>query len=283
MAKPVLSDPRFFSEEAAFEYVERQLWPEGPTCPHCGATSEKIGRVDRRSKPSRKNPQGVPVVGLRKCYACRDTFTVRKGTIFEDSHLPLRLWLQAIHLLCASKKGLSTRQLQRMLGCGMKTAWHLGHRIREIMKPADASGPLGGEGKTIEADVTYVGRKPMKKAARGGGSNMNPVLALVEREGGVRSVHMPDVTAHNLGAALEGNVSGKSHLMTDEAAAFAQLGWNFRSHHTVIHSKDEYARREGTRVITTNGVEGFFSILKRGVYGVSARQRSTFAPLFVRI
>jgi transposase-like protein len=267
MAKPVLSDPRFFSEEAAFEYVEAHLWPEGPVCPHCGSTSEKIGRVDRRSKPSKKNPEGVPVIGLRKCYACRDTFTVRKGSIFEDSHLPLRMWLQAIHLLCASKKGLSTRQLQRMLNCGMKTAWHLGHRIREIMKPSD-SGPLGGEGRTIEADVTYVGRKPMKKAHRGGGSNMNPVFSLVEREGGVRSIHMPNVRVENLGAALENHASGKSDLMTDEAAAFTQLGWNFKSHQSVNHSKDEYVRREGSRVITTNGVEGFFSILKRGLYGV---------------
>jgi hypothetical protein len=270
MAKPVLSDPRFFSEEAAFEYVESQIWPEGPTCPHCGATAEKIGRLAGvRSKPSRKNPEGVVQIGLRKCYACRGpAFTVRKGTIFEDSHLPLRMWLQAIHLLCASKKGMSTRQLQRMLNCGMKTAWHLGHRIREIMKPADNSSQLGGVGKVIEADVTYVGRKPMKKARRGGGSNMNPVLALVERGGGVRSVHMPDVRAHNLGAALGNLASPKSDFMTDEAVSFVEIGWNFASHQSVNHSKDEYVRREGDRTITTNTVEGFFSIMKRGVYGV---------------
>jgi len=264
MAKPVLSDPRFFSEEAAFEYVEAHIWPEGPTCPHCGALSEKIGRVDRRSKPSRKNPQGVPVVGLRKCYACRDTFTVRKGTIFEDSHLPLRMWLQAIHLLCASKKGLSTRQLQRMLNCGMKTAWHLGHRIREIMK--SDSGPLGGEGKTIEGDITFIGRKPFTKVKHAGAGHMNPVFSLVERDGGVRSAHVPDVRVHNLGAVLENHASPKSHFMTDEAAAFGQLGWNFKSHHTVTHTKDEYVRPEGDWVVTTNTVEGFFSILKRGIY-----------------
>ena len=121
MAKPVLSDPRFFSEEAAFDYVEAQLWPEGPVCPHCGAFGDKIGRLANvRSKPSKKNPEGVVQIGLRKCYACRGpAFTVRKGSIFEDSHLPLRMWLQAIHLLCASKKGIATRQLQRMLGCGV--------------------------------------------------------------------------------------------------------------------------------------------------------------------
>jgi transposase-like protein len=259
MAHPVLTIAHFHNEEAAFAYVEAHLWPEGPVCPHCGNVDQaRIGRLTGKSSRP----------GLRKCYACRKTFTVRIGSIFEDSHFPLHLWLQAIQLICGSKKGISTRQIQRTFNCSMKTAWFLTHRIREIMKPADASGPLGGEGKTIEADVTYVGRKPMKKAKRGGAGHMNPVLALVERDGGVRSVHMPDVTAHNLGAALENNASGKSQLMTDEAAAFAQLGWNFCSHHTVTHSKDEYVRREADRVVTTNTVEGFFSILKRGVYGV---------------
>ncbi len=259
MAHPVLAAPHFHNEEAAFAYVEAHLWPEGPVCPHCGnCDGERIGRLTGKSSRP----------GLRKCYACRKTFTVRIGSIFEDSHFPLHLWLQAIQLICGRKKGISTRQIQRTFNCSMNTAWFLTHRIREIMKPADASDPLGGEGKTIEADVTYVGRKPMTKAKRGGGSNMNPVFSLIERDGGARSVHMPNVRVENLGAALENHASGKSDLMTDEANAFVQLGWNFRSHHTVTHSKDEYVRREGTRVVTTNGVEGFFSILKRGVYGV---------------
>lgn len=260
MANPVLSAPHFHNEEAAFAYVEAHLWPEGPVCPHCGNVDQKaIGRLTGKSSRP----------GLRKCYACRKTFTVRIGSIFEDSHFPLHLWLQAIQLITASKKGISTRQIQRAFNCSMKTAWFLTHRIREIMKPeGDTPSPLGGEGKTIEADVTYVGRKPMTKARRGGGSNMNPVFSLVEREGGVRSVHMPNVRVENLGAVLESHASGKSDLMTDEAGAFTQLGWNFRSHQSVNHSKDEYVRREGARVITTNGVEGFFSILKRGIYGV---------------
>jgi transposase-like protein len=139
MANSVLSDPRFHNEEAAFEYVEAELWTNGPVCPHCGATGDKIGRL--KGKTTR--------LALRKCYTCRKPFTVRMRTIFEDSHLPLHLWLQAIHLLCASKKGMSTRQLQRMLGCGLKTAWHLGHRIRFAMEPASV-GPLGGAGKTVE-------------------------------------------------------------------------------------------------------------------------------------
>src|SRR6516225_9992893 len=143
MANSVLDDPRFHNEDGAFAYVEAQLWTNGPTCPHCGnPDSTKIGRLSGKTTRA----------GLRKCYACRKPFTVRMGTIFEDSHLPLRLWLQAFHLLCASKKGISTRQLQRMLGCGMKTAWHLGHRIRFAMSPSPDAGPLGGSGKTVEAD-----------------------------------------------------------------------------------------------------------------------------------
>jgi ISXO2-like transposase domain/Transposase zinc-ribbon domain len=265
MANAVLSDPRFFNEEAAFAYVEGQLWPEGPTCPHCGALSEKIGRLAGvRSKPSKKNPEGVVQIGLRKCYACRGpAFTVRKGTIFEDSHLPLRFWLQAIHLLCASKKGISTRQLQRMLGCGMKTAWHLSHRIREIMKPADPTEPVGGEGKTIEADWTYVGRKPGMKVTQGG-KHMIPVFLLVERDGTAKSFHMPNIKADNLRDVIGEHASRKSHFMTDEAAAFTGIGWNFASHGAVTHSDNEYVRGH----IHTNTVEGFFSILKRGVYGV---------------
>jgi transposase-like protein len=259
MARPILTAPHFHNEEAAFAYVEGHLWPEGPVCPHCGnCAGERIGRLTGKSSRP----------GLRKCYACRKTFTVRIGSIFEDSHFPLHLWLQAIQLLVGSKKGVSTRQIQRTFNCSMKTAWFLTHRIREIMKPASDSGPLGGEGKTIEADVTYVGRKPFTKVKKGGGGHMNPVLALVERDGSVRSTHMPDVRAHNLHAVIDNHASPRSHFMTDEAHAFVDIGWNFASHGTVTHSKDEYVRREGERIVTTNAVEGFFSILKRGVYGV---------------
>ncbi len=259
MAHPILTAPHFHNEEAAFAYVEAHLWPEGPICPHCGnCDGKRIGRLTgKTSRP-----------GLRKCYACRKTFTVRIGSIFEDSHFPLHLWLQAIQLIAGSKKGISTRQVQRTFNCSMKTAWFLTHRIREIMKPAANSGPLGGEGKTIEADVTYVGRKPMTKIKRGGAGHMNPVFSLVERSGSVRSTHMPDVRANNLHAVLDVHASPKSHFMTDEAPAFMEIGHNFASHGTVVHSKDEYVRREGKRIVTTNGVEGFFSILKRGIYGV---------------
>jgi transposase-like protein len=256
MAKPVLTAPYFHNEEAAFAYVEAHLWPEGPICPHCGNVDHKrIGRLTgKTSRP-----------GLRKCYACRKTFTVRIGSIFEDSHFPLHLWLQAIQLIAGSKKGISTRQIQRTFNCSMKTAWFLTHRIREIMKPSNGGvgSPMGGDGQTLEADVTYVGRKPGMKVRRGTG-HVNPVLALVERDGTARSFYMPNVKAETLRAVLGSHASAKSHFMTDEDVSFTAIGWNFASHGTVKHSADEYVRGH----IHTNTVEGFFSILKRGIYGV---------------
>jgi transposase-like protein len=258
MANPVLAAPHFHNEEAAFAYVEAHLWPEGPVCPHCGNCDDKrIGRLSgKTSRP-----------GLRKCYACRKTFTVRIGSIFEDSHFPLHLWLQAIQLITASKKGISTRQVQRTFNCSMKTAWFLMHRIREIMNPAAGVPPMGGEGETLEADLTFVGRKPGTKVRRGA-SHMNAVFSLVERDGKAKSVHMPNVRGENLHAVLDAHASPKSHFMTDEEHALKAVGWNFASHHTVTHSKDEYVRYEDGFVVTTNTVEGFFSILKRGIYGI---------------
>jgi transposase-like protein len=259
MANPVLATPHFHNEEAAFAYVEAHLWPEGPVCPHCGNCDDKrIGRLSGKSSRP----------GLRKCYACRKTFTVRIGSIFEDSHFPLHLWLQAIQLITASKKGISTRQVQRTFNCSMKTAWFLMHRIREIMKgPASGAAPLGGEEKTLEADLTFVGRKPGTKVRRGA-SHMNAVFSLVERDGKAKSVHLPNVRGENLHAVLDQHASPKSHFMTDEEHALTAVGWNFTSHHTVTHSKDEYVRYEDGFVVTTNTVEGFFSILKRGIYGI---------------
>ena len=258
MAKPVLTAPHFHNEEAAFTFVEAHLWPSGPQCPHCGNVDDKrIGRLTGKSSRP----------GLRKCYVCRKTFTVRIGSIFEDSHFPLHLWLQAIQLIVASKKGISTRQIQRAFNCSMKTAWFLTHRVREIMKGPSGAAPLGGEGKTIEADLAFVGRKPGTKVRRGA-SHMNPVFSLVERKGAVRSFHMPNVRGENLHAVLDAHASPKSHFMTDEEHALTAVGWNFASHDTVTHSKDEYVRYDGDKVITTNTIEGFFSILKRGIYGV---------------
>jgi transposase-like protein len=255
MADSILSAPHFQSEAAAFDYVEARLWPNGPVCHHCGATSEHVGQL--RGKSTR--------LGLYKCYACRKPFTVRMGTIFESSHLPLHLWLQIIHLMCASKKGISTRQIQRMLRCSMKTAWFLGHRIREAMndKPGVWYSPLGGASKTVEADETYIGPKAKNRAY------LEPkphqaVMALVERGGAVRSFHIPNVTAKTLHPIIAKHAHSASHFRTDEWAAYMTIGWNFASHETVVHSAKEYVRGDAH----TNTVEGYFSILKRGIYGV---------------
>jgi len=256
VAQSVLSAPHFHNEEAAFAYVEALLWPKGPTCPHCGnCDGDRIGRL--QGKSSR--------IGLRKCYACRGTFTVRMGTIFEDSHLALHLWLQVIHLMCASKKGISTRQIQRMLQCSMKTAWFLTHRIREAMKDGQL-GPLGGEGETVEVDETYIGGKEKNRhrsqRLAGGVYGKETVLSLVERGGRVRSLHVGYVTADKLRPVLLDQIDSASLLCTDEARHYRGMGAHFR-HETVNHSADEYVRGP----FTTNSVEGFFSILKRGIVG----------------
>lgn len=253
MARPVLAAQHFKDEAAAFAFVESALWPDGPFCPHCGNTD--VFRIN--GKKTR--------LGLHKCRDkdCGQQFTVRVGTVFESSHLPLHLWLQVIHLFACSKKGIATRQIQRMLNCSMKTAWFVGHRVREMMKP-QGIGMLGGEDKFVEADITYVGRKPGTKKAKGGAGHMNPVLALVERGGRVRAFHMPNVNAANLHRVIGGHVSPASHFRTDEAPAFVSIGWNFASHETVHHSKDEFVRGDAH----SNTVEGFFSVLKRGINGV---------------
>jgi transposase-like protein len=254
MAKSVLSAERFHNEVAAFEYVEAQLWPNGPVCPHCeNADASKIGRL--QGKTTRP--------GLYKCYVkeCRKPFTVRIGTIFEDSHLPLRLWLQAIHLLCSSKKGISTRQLQRILSCGMKTAWHLGHRIRFAMAPGGSLGPLGGAGKVVEADETELARsRKTKRPADFRRKTHNPiVMSLVERGGDIRSTFLDHRSAMGV---IRQNVHHETSLVTDTAARykFAPVA----SHEVVDHSKYEFVRDH----VHTNTLEGFFSVLKRGLVGV---------------
>ena len=252
----VLSAPHFHNEEAAYAFVEARLWPDGPVCPHCGNVDQaRIGKLKGKSTRA----------GLCKCYACRKPFTVKIGTIFESSHAPLRMWLQAIYLMCASKKGISTRQLQRTLGVGMKTAWFLGHRIREAMdgKLSGFLPPMGGNGATVEADETYIGRKPGMKVRKGHG-HKHAVMALVERNGSVRSFHLPNIRPETLRSVIDAHVSRESHFMTDELPAYTGIGWNFASHGTVKHSEDEYVRGDAH----TNTVEGFFSIFKRGVYGI---------------
>lgn len=257
----ILSAPHFHNEEAAFEYVEARLWPNGPVCPFCGATSEKIGRL--KGKTTRP--------GLCKCYACRKPFTVRIGTVFESSHCPLRIWLQAIYLMNSSKKGISTRQLQRTFRVGMKTAWFLSHRIREAMADLhmDSGGPLGGAGKAVEADETVIGGKERNKhRSRRNKQNIGMVgkqivFALVERNGRVRSVAVPDVSAKTLRPIMTAQIDKRSFLMTDDAGQYRLIGPAFAGHEAVNHGIEEYVRGNAH----TNTAENFFSILKRGIGG----------------
>jgi transposase-like protein len=249
----VLDSAHFHDESAAYEYVERQLWPTGPVCPHCGNCDQgRIGAL--KGKTTR--------IGLRKCYECRKPFTVKMGTIFEDSHAPLRLWLQAFYLICSSKKGISTRQLQRTLGVGMKTAWHMGHRIRLAMAPADVT-PMGGEGMTVEADETYLSKSPKTRKPAGLGLNAKParqVFALVERGGNIRSMYLDD---KNVRGALAKHLDERSRLVTDGANTYKYVMPTPDQHESVDHSKYEYVRGD----VHTNTLEGFFSIFKRGLVG----------------
>jgi transposase-like protein len=247
----VLDAAHFHDETAAYAHVEAILWPNGPVCPHCNNNAaDKIGRLNgKTSRP-----------GLRKCYLCLKTFTVKMNSIFEDSHAPLHLWLQAIHLMCSSKKGISTRQLQRTLGVGMKTAWFMGHRIRHGMAPAADAGPIGGKGKTVEADETYLAKSPKTRKAPGTALNAKPapqVLSLVERGGPIRSMYLDE---KNVRRALSQNLDDRSRLVTDGSTVYK---FQTDKHESVDHSKYEWARGD----VHTNTLEGFFSIFKRGLIG----------------
>ena len=251
----VLSDIHYHSEEAAYAYVEARLWPDGPVCPHCGnVDGTRIGKLS--GKTTR--------IGLYKCYTCRQPFNVKIGTVFEKSHVPMRVWLQAMYLMAASKKGISTRQLQRTFNCGLKTAWFIGHRVREAMTILNFvdSGPLGGENQVVEADETFVGGKARNR------KNVippkTPVLSLVERDGRVRSFHVPDVTAKSLKPIIVSHINKATYLMTDDAPVYTAIGRDFGGHGTVNHSAEEYVRAAFWH---TNTVENFFSIFKRGIYG----------------
>jgi transposase-like protein len=256
MAKSILSREVLQNETAALAWVEARVWPNGPVCPHCGGF-DRIGKM----KGNATRP------GLYKCYQCRKQFTVKIGTVFEDSHIPMNLWLQAMYLLCSSKKGISSNQLARTLGVTLKTAWFMSHRIREAMRVVGMT-PMGGAGETVEADETFIGRiEGQKKRGRGWG-HKNAVLTLVQRRGSARSFHLEGMGAGDIYAIVRRNVDPKTAMMTDEAAHYIDLGYRFASHETVKHSDDEYARREGDRVISTNTVEGYYSIFKRGMKGV---------------
>ena len=247
----VLSAPHFHDEKAAFDYVEARVWPEGPVCPHCGG-------VERISKMQGKSTRQ----GLYKCYQCRKPFTVRMGTIFESSHVPLHIWLQAMYLIAGSKKGISSNQLHRTLGVTLKTAWFMSHRIREAMREGDLS-PMGGEGAIVEADETFIGRRKGSEIRKGFGHKI-PVLSLVERGGKSRSIVLDSLSPSHIIPIVKANLDRETHLMTDEGTAYRYAKHHFADHSHVRHGADEYVRGN----VHTNTIEGFFSIFKRGMRGV---------------
>ena len=256
-----LSEIGKLTEEEAREYMEKTLWPNGPVCPHCGHQ----GAWSLNGESYR--------AGLYKCKACKEPFTVTIGTIMEDSHLPLRKWLIAFHLMCSSKKGISALQLKRELGLGSyQTAWHMAHRIRLAMNADQTLKPLSG---TVEVDETYIGGKPRKenrgesenpklKSKRGRGTNKTPVLALVERNGNAVSMPMEGLNAKNLHGAIKEVVHKDSCIMTDEWTGYRGIGRDFSGGHKVVgHNAKEFVRGD----VSTNTVESYFALLKRGIHG----------------
>ncbi len=246
-----ITDPIFHDEAKALAHIEASRWNGEPSCPHCGSLAvRKMG--------------GKTQAGMFLCNDCRDKFTVRTGTVMERSHVPLHKWLLATHLMAASKKGMSAKQMERMLGVTYKTAWFLCHRIREAMEGAAPQGPLGGPGEIVEADETYVGGKAKNRAYRAPAPK-KPVVALVQHEGHVKSFHVANVTAKNVRPLIVAHVDRQSHLITDESPIYTRLGREFTAHSTVNHSTGQYVTHGGLK--HTNTVEGFFSIFKRGVIG----------------
>ena len=260
-----ITAPHFTDPDVAREYLEAKRWPDGPVCPHCGVVDEAY-----QLKPKAESKRPVRR-GVWKCKGCRKQFTVTVGTIFADSHIKLHKWLLAIHLLCASKKGMSAHQLHRMLGVTYKSAWFMAHRIRYAMAQEPLSGKLSG---TVEVDEAYIGGK--EKGIRGkpgAQSKKTPVVSMVERsltkdrKSKVRSQVMERVTLANIRPALVENIAEGSNLQTDDAVVYYFMKDDFPNHDVVVHKRKQYAYRVGGKLVTTNTVEGYFSILKRGVHG----------------
>jgi len=255
-----LTNPIFTNEEAARKHFEAIRWPDGVTCPHCGVVGEATELQGKSTRP-----------GLYKCRACQKPFTATMGTLYERSHIPLHKWLLATHLMAASKKGMSAHQLWRMLGFGSyRTAWFMAHRIREGMAPLKGKAdPLGGEGKIVEADTTYIGgkekNKHRNKRTKGniGGKGKMIAHTLVERGGRARSDHIANVAGKTLRPIVMKQVSRKSSFMTDTAGGYMEMGKEFARHEMVDHGAGEYVRGDAH----SNTVEGYFATLKRGIIG----------------
>jgi transposase-like protein len=269
-----LTAPYFQDKDKARERLEAIRWPDGPICPHCG--SLKAWKLQgKKSRP-----------GLYKCgeYQCRKQFTVTVGTVFERSKIPLNKWLMTVHLMCASKKGISSHQLHRMLGVTYKTAWFMTHRIREAMKDP-MKGMLGSGGGIVEADETFWGNRKPKRQKKGRGyEHKMKILTLIERGGNARSFHVPAVSAKTLRPILREHIAREAHLMTDEAAQYVlskpPIAGDFASHSFVRHSRGEYVKGN----THTNTLESYFSVLKRGLVGtfhhVSAQHLNRYCGEF---
>ncbi|WP_425417500.1 IS1595 family transposase [Oricola indica] len=250
-----LSEKRFHDEDAAREHIEASRWPNSAVCPLCN--SDNVHRMGGKTQ-----------AGMFLCNECRGKFTCRTGTVMERSHVPLHKWLLAIHLMASSKKGISAHQLMRNLGLGSyRTAWFLAHRIREAMRDDShtASGGMGGDGHVIEADESYIGGKAKNRAFREP-AKKKAVLTLIERDGRAKSFHVANVSAKEVRPLIVTNADRASVMMTDESPIYPKVGREFKSHHAVNHSANEYVRLGS--YIHTNTAENFFSILKRGITGV---------------
>jgi transposase-like protein len=254
----IADTPEFQDSEKAREFLEKQRWPHGPVCPHCDCTEA----YKLTPKPSKKDKHVR--AGVWKCKSCEQQFTVTVNTIFEDSHIPLNKWLLAIHLLCASKKGMSAHQLHRMLGVTYKSAWFMAHRIRYMMSQPSFKSKLRG---TVECDETYVGGKRKNQGGVGrpdSYSHKQAVFSVVQRDGDVRSFHVQRVTAENLISIMRKQIHQNTIVMTDGFSSYDGVGARFKTHRVINHSTGEYSRKEkGLPTIHTNTAEGVFSILKR--------------------
>jgi transposase-like protein len=260
MSDSILSAPHFHDEQAAYAFMEARVWPHGPVCPKCGV----IGNSHKMQGKSTR-------VGVYKCRDCRKPFRVTVGTVFEASHIPLRVWLQALHLIASSKKGMSSNQLHRSLGISLKSAWFMSHRIREAMR-SGSFAPFGVGGGVVEVDETYIGHdksiKPKGMKRGRGFHHKNKVLALVDRTTGqARSMVVDDVKASTLAPIVRANLAQEAKPMTDESNVYTVVGREFPAHNIVRHMHGEYVSRDN-RNVHTNTIEGFFSIFKRGMKGV---------------
>lgn len=260
----------YSDERKARALLESLRWPDGPECPHCHAKEP----YTLKTKGTSKQPERT---GIYKCRACRKQFTVTVGTVFEASHIPISKWLMAMFIVCSSKKAISAHQLHRMLGITYKSAWFMAHRIRYAMRPDGCEPMLKG---TVECDETFVGGKP-RAINKGGGksepasgqgyrfnTNKVPVVALVQRDGSVRTKVVASVNQENLREFLRGKIARGTRVNTDQFGIYRNLFYGWTKHDVVNHSAREYYRvnRDGTEA-HTNTVESFFSLIKRGVYG----------------